>query len=361
MFLSAFILMSAVTAYGANTCPETNKCSFDTATGTLTVGADWCSLAANSPESLMIPLWATHNGLTQSYSTDVITAVVEPTITVIGNSAFTGCKNLTSITIPNSARSIGSAAFTSCQSLTSITIPNSVASIDALAFSDCISLTTINFERILPPTLGNYCFSGTPDNVEIHVPKSADIAQWVEMLDATDTYDELAPFKDRVTADLEDPLLPAPIEKPDPNPTPSEIVSAVTDTVDGKSQVSMPNFAPKLNASAFDQLVGEELEVTLKCDGYTFVVDTTKLEETSNTRIFYNLDTRVSENDGVISVKTFKGLPTGFKLTIPTEFKAGDVVLVKQIGKAPQTVEVDKDGNVNFNCNGGGVFTIAKK
>ena len=52
----------------------------------------------------------------------------------IGNSAFSVCTGLTSITIPDSVVSIGSYAFEHCTGLTSITIPDSVTSIGDDAF-----------------------------------------------------------------------------------------------------------------------------------------------------------------------------------------------------------------------------------
>lgn len=43
-------------------------------------------------------------------------------LTAIGNSAFSGCSNLTSVVIPNCVTSIGSAAFSGCDNLTSVTV-----------------------------------------------------------------------------------------------------------------------------------------------------------------------------------------------------------------------------------------------
>ena len=50
-------------------------------------------------------------------------------VTSIGDRAFNYCRDLMSVTIPDSVTSIGWGAFESCISLTSVTIPNSVTSI----------------------------------------------------------------------------------------------------------------------------------------------------------------------------------------------------------------------------------------
>ncbi len=65
-------------------------------------------------------------------------------VTSIGDSAFSSCASLTSITIPDSVTSIGDGAFENCTSLTSITIPNNVTSIGNSVFIWCYSLTAIN-------------------------------------------------------------------------------------------------------------------------------------------------------------------------------------------------------------------------
>ena len=59
----------------------------------------------------------------------------EYNVTSIGSSAFYGCFDLTSITIPESVTYIGSMAFAGCSDLTSITIPESVTSIGSGAFA----------------------------------------------------------------------------------------------------------------------------------------------------------------------------------------------------------------------------------
>ena len=61
----------------------------------------------------------------------------------IGDEAFSNCRSLTSVTIPDSVTSIGNSAFYNCTSLTSIIIPCNVTSIGSSAFYYCTSLKAV--------------------------------------------------------------------------------------------------------------------------------------------------------------------------------------------------------------------------
>jgi hypothetical protein len=87
----------------------------------------------------------------------------------IGNYAFSGCSNLTSIDIPNSVTSIGNEAFEDCSGLTSVTIPNSVNSIGWGVFSGCTGLTSITIPNGVT-SIGEEAFSGCSSLTSITIP-----------------------------------------------------------------------------------------------------------------------------------------------------------------------------------------------
>jgi len=75
---------------------------------------------------------------------------IPSSVTAIKDSAFWGCRSLTSVTIPSSVTVIGYGAFAYCNSLASITIPSSVTSIGDEAFSSCSNLTSITVDNRNP-------------------------------------------------------------------------------------------------------------------------------------------------------------------------------------------------------------------
>ncbi len=80
-------------------------------------------------------------------------------VAAIGNSAFADCKNIKTISIPNSITSIGDGAFSGCTSLVNISIPSSVKHLGQEAFSGCYSLAKITLPANIT-VISDYTFSG---------------------------------------------------------------------------------------------------------------------------------------------------------------------------------------------------------
>lgn len=90
-----------------------------------------------------------------------------------GLNAFDGCENLRSIRL-STIDSISQAFLTGCKSLSSITIPNGALEISSSAFANCYGLGEVIFERPSPPTLANSnVFSNLPTDCVIKVPRGS--------------------------------------------------------------------------------------------------------------------------------------------------------------------------------------------
>ena len=80
---------------------------------------------------------------------------IMPSVTSIGNSAFSNCYALTSVSMP-SVTSIGNSAFNNCYALTSVSMP-SVTTIGNLAFISCGALTSVSMPSVT--TIGEWAFN----------------------------------------------------------------------------------------------------------------------------------------------------------------------------------------------------------
>ena len=113
---------------------------------------------------------------TEAFSgcSNITSITISDGITVINGNAFKDCTSLTSITIPNSVTEIYSGAFVNCNSLTSITLPDSVTEIDMSVFYGCSSLTSITIPDGIT-RIGSSAFSDCSSLTSIYIPDGVTI------------------------------------------------------------------------------------------------------------------------------------------------------------------------------------------
>jgi len=89
----------------------------------------------------------------------------------IVDAAFSGCDELTSLTIGNSVTKIGKEAFKNCSGLVSATIPDSVTVIGNSAFYGCTGLVCVTFGNGLT-SISDYTFYGCSGLTSVIIPNN---------------------------------------------------------------------------------------------------------------------------------------------------------------------------------------------
>ncbi len=157
-------------------------CTFDDATGTLTISG------TGEPDSAA---WA-------DYSSAITAVVVGEGITSLGDNAFDSCSSLVSVKLPSTLTSIGNWAFMNCaieeldlpdglisigksafayNPITELILPDSVTTIGSSAFDECEQLTTL----VLPAgleTCGDSAFYGCVALCNVTMPEMPNIQRF---------------------------------------------------------------------------------------------------------------------------------------------------------------------------------------
>lgn len=91
----------------------------------------------------------------------------------VGKNAFSGCKELKTLTLGSNVTTIGDKAFYKCTALTKITIPSKVTKIGEQAFARCKKLKTVTIKskKLKASRIGKNAFKGIKSNATIKVPK----------------------------------------------------------------------------------------------------------------------------------------------------------------------------------------------
>ena len=127
--------------------------------------------------SVLIPTSVTSIGSFAFEGCTGLSSIAIPeSVTSIGQGAFEGCKGLTSIILPEGLRVIDRYTFTGCTSLTGVKIPASVTRIELRAFFGCAALATVAIPEGVT-SIGQSAFAGCTGLTTATIPKSVqDIA-----------------------------------------------------------------------------------------------------------------------------------------------------------------------------------------
>ncbi|MBO4915039.1 MAG: leucine-rich repeat protein [Oscillospiraceae bacterium] len=99
---------------------------------------------------------------------------IPDSVTSIGNSVFYGCSGLTDVTIPDSVESIGDSVFYGCSNLASATILGSETIIGSWSFMDCTSLRSVTILASFT-TIGYGAFYNCSSLTDMTLPESLEI------------------------------------------------------------------------------------------------------------------------------------------------------------------------------------------
>ena len=126
----------------------------------------------NNLSSVSIPNSVTTIGYQAFYGCNSLASVSIPnSVTSIGYHAFSGCSSLASASIPSSVTSIGYGAFQNCSSMTSVTIPGSLTRIERGVFNGCSNLSFVSIPSSVT-SIGSEAFYGCSSLTSISIPNS---------------------------------------------------------------------------------------------------------------------------------------------------------------------------------------------
>ena len=92
-------------------------------------------------------------------------------VTSIGVYAFSGCKTLAEIVIPNATKSIGTYCFQNCSAMQKVTLGDGIASVPEYAFAGCVGLQDVTIGSHVS-TIGQYAFQNCSTLPQIAIPSA---------------------------------------------------------------------------------------------------------------------------------------------------------------------------------------------
>ena len=103
-------------------------------------------------------------------ATQLSSVTLPEAVTEIGKSSFDGCIGLSTMTVPNSVTKIEEKAFNGCSNIATITFGANLTQLGVNALAGCTSIQDISCSAVTPPTASANTFSNVPTSATLHIP-----------------------------------------------------------------------------------------------------------------------------------------------------------------------------------------------
>ena len=105
------------------------------------------------------------------YGNQALQEIVLKNAASLGNQAFSGNREVTSVLLEKAPTTVGKSVFSSCTNLTSVTLPDEMQELSAGMFAFCTALKTLKFPAQLE-SIGDSCFDQAGLAGDLVIPKS---------------------------------------------------------------------------------------------------------------------------------------------------------------------------------------------
>lgn len=118
-------------------------------------------------------------------------AVIESGLTNIPENAFSRCKNMRYVSIPETVKTVGTYAFSDCDALEGIVFPNGVTKLGSFAFSGCDMLSAAEIPQTIL-SIGAYAFNDCVSLTELYYTGTENDWQTVDVSYGNETIENAA-------------------------------------------------------------------------------------------------------------------------------------------------------------------------